>query len=147
VSIRLRVILQVSALAFLLLVIASLGITTSRADAPLVRPVSAYAEGIEELAWACPGVCPSGRVLTEVELQDLCGDVIALTNQQRAIYGLPPLAANAALATAAQAHSNDMANNNFFSHTGSDGSNPGQRISRAGYSWYTYGENIAAGYT
>jgi uncharacterized protein YkwD len=39
-----------------------------------------------------------------------------------------------------------MARNDFFSHTGSDGSSPGQRISRAGYRWWTYGENIAAGY-
>jgi uncharacterized protein YkwD len=34
-----------------------------------------------------------------------------------------------------------------LSHTGSDGSDPGQRITRAGYIWRTYGENVAAGYT
>ena len=146
VSNRQRVIVQVSVLALLILVVASLGIT-ARADAPLVRPVGAYTQGTEELAWLCPDACPSDRALTEAELKDLCADVIVLTNQQRANYGLPPLAANAALAAAATAHSNDMANKNFFSHTGSDGSNPGQRISRAGYNWYTYGENIAAGYT
>lgn len=53
---------------------------------------------------------------------------------------------NAALANAAAAHSQDMVTNNFFSHTGSNGSNPGARITAAGYAWRTYGENIAAGY-
>jgi uncharacterized protein YkwD len=139
-------ILQVSALALLILATLLLG-TTARADAPLVRPISAYAQGAEELVWLCPDARPSDRALTEVELKDLCADVIALTNQQRANYGLPPLTANAALAVAATAHSNDMANNNFLGHIGSDGSNPGQRITRAGYSWFTYGENVAGGYT
>jgi hypothetical protein len=39
-----------------------------------------------------------------------------------------------------------MATKNFFSHTGSDGTNAGQRANDAGYYWYTWGENIAAGY-
>jgi len=50
-----------------------------------------------------------------------------------------------ALAQAAQRHSQDMVDHNFFDHTGSDGSNAGQRISAAGYRWSSWGENIAAG--
>ncbi|MDL5031482.1 CAP domain-containing protein [Pelomonas sp. APW6] len=50
-----------------------------------------------------------------------------------------------ALAQAAQRHSQDMVDRNFFDHTGSDGSNAGQRISAAGYRWSSWGENIAAG--
>jgi uncharacterized protein YkwD len=147
VSHRQRLILQMSALALIFFALAGLG-KTSRADTPIARPISAYAQGVEEkLAWVDADAGPSGRMLTAVELQDLGSEVIALTNQQRALYGLPPLTANSALTSAAAVHSNDMADNNFFSHTGSDGSNPGQRISRAGYSYYTYGENIAAGYT
>lgn len=53
---------------------------------------------------------------------------------------------NTRLEAAALAHSQDMQRNNFFSHTGSDGSNPGQRTARAGYSAASWGENIAAGY-
>jgi hypothetical protein len=45
----------------------------------------------------------------------------------------PPLAWNAQLAQAAQAHSQDMANVQVQSHTGSDGSSPQQRIQQAGY--------------
>jgi uncharacterized protein YkwD len=52
----------------------------------------------------------------------------------------------AALTTAALRHSQDMATNDFFSHTGSSGSSAGQRLTAAGYAWRTYGENIAAGY-
>jgi uncharacterized protein YkwD len=53
---------------------------------------------------------------------------------------------NCRLESAAHAHSASMAKNNYFSHTGKDGSSPGDRISNAGYAWMTYGENIAAGY-
>ncbi len=58
----------------------------------------------------------------------------------------PPVAWNNVLATAAYLHSEDMATNQFFSHTGADGSSPETRITRQGYDWRTYGENIAWGY-
>ena len=57
-----------------------------------------------------------------------------------------PLRADARLARAAGGHSRDMAKRNFFSHTGSDGSQAGTRIRREGYRYRTAGENIAAGY-
>lgn len=63
---------------------------------------------------------------------------------------MPPVAVltwNDQLAKAAYDHSKDMVVNNYFSHTGANGSNPGQRITAAGYAWKTYGENIASGYT
>src|SRR5271166_4668148 len=45
----------------------------------------------------------------------------------------PPLAWNPDLAASAQAHSQDMATNQFQSHTGSDGSTADQRMQQAGY--------------
>lgn len=51
----------------------------------------------------------------------------------------------ASLAQAALKHSDDMQSGNFFSHTGSDGSDAGRRLTAAGYSWRAWGENIAAG--
>jgi uncharacterized protein YkwD len=39
-----------------------------------------------------------------------------------------------------------MSDHQSMSHTGSDGSSPGDRITRAGYDWRTYGENVAYGY-
>lgn len=58
---------------------------------------------------------------------------------------VPAVTWNSRLAQAAATHSNDMARRNFFSHTGSDGSSHADRVSRAGYSWRTVGENIAGG--
>ena len=56
-----------------------------------------------------------------------------------------PLSWSCGLETAAVGHSMDMANNNFFSHTGSDGQSVGYRATGAGYTWSSVGENIAAG--
>ncbi|MGF1683864.1 CAP domain-containing protein [Photobacterium minamisatsumaniensis] len=49
------------------------------------------------------------------------------------------------LEAAAYRHSSDMANANFMSHTGSDGSSPDQRIADTGYSANAWAENVAAG--
>ncbi|MFF5447648.1 CAP domain-containing protein [Streptomyces sp. NPDC012888] len=72
--------------------------------------------------------------------------VVALVNRERAKAGCRPVKVNAKLTKAAQSHSRDQARHHRMSHTGSDGSNPGQRITRAGYQWRTYGENVAYGY-
>ena len=42
--------------------------------------------------------------------------------------------------------SRDMRARGVMSHTGGDGSNPGERIARTGYVSATWGENVAAGY-
>ncbi|MDY6946254.1 MAG: CAP domain-containing protein [Pseudomonadota bacterium] len=56
-----------------------------------------------------------------------------------------PLALSAGLNRAALMHSQDMANQKFFEHVGSDGSKVGVRVTRAGYTWRAVGENIAIG--
>ena len=58
----------------------------------------------------------------------------------------PALSWHCTLADVAFMHDLDMAENNFFSHTGSDGLSAGDRVTNAGYDWSTVGENIAAGY-
>ncbi|MEU0602648.1 CAP domain-containing protein [Streptomyces sp. NPDC006393] len=73
--------------------------------------------------------------------------VVQLVNAERAKVGCSPLTVNADLTKAAQAHSEDMAAHRNMSHTGSDGSSPGDRITRAGYTWSSYGENVAYGYS
>ncbi|WP_420627188.1 CAP domain-containing protein [Candidatus Leptofilum sp.] len=73
--------------------------------------------------------------------------VVDLINDEREKAGCAPLQVNSKLVAAAQGHSEDMAFNDFFSHTGSNGSSPGQRIAAQGYSYSTWGENIAAGYS
>ncbi|MEU1594957.1 CAP domain-containing protein [Streptomyces sp. NPDC005708] len=72
--------------------------------------------------------------------------ILALVNAERSKVGCSALTLNATLTKVAQAHSEDMAAHRNMSHTGSDGSSPGDRITRAGYNWSTYGENVAYGY-
>lgn len=43
-------------------------------------------------------------------------------------------------------HSSDMADSGNFSHIGTDGSNPGDRLNEVGYNWRGWGENIAFRY-
>lgn len=73
-------------------------------------------------------------------------EIINLVNQERQKHGLSSLIPNASLAIAAKRHSKDMAENNFMSHTGSDGSTPFTRMKEAGYQFRFAEENIAAGY-
>lgn len=83
-------------------------------------------------------------------------EVLALVNQRRAAgatcggVSKPAVAAltlDTRLRCAARKHSMDMGVNNFFSHTGSNGSTPWQRMSSAGYTYRYAGENVAAGYS
>lgn len=48
---------------------------------------------------------------------------------------------------AAQSHAAEMARRRYMTHTGADGSNGGTRISRTGYKWWIWGEDVAAGQT
>jgi uncharacterized protein YkwD len=72
--------------------------------------------------------------------------IVDLTNAFRRQYGLAPLALNSRLTSAAQLHAQNMALQDFVSHTGADGSGIGDRISATGYRWSLAAENIAAGY-
>jgi len=74
-------------------------------------------------------------------------ELLQLTNAERQTAGLSPLGLSSQLGQAAQAHAEDMANNNYFSHTGLNGSQPSNRVDATGYVWYYVGENIAAGYS
>ena len=85
-----------------------------------------------------PSCDPSGNGSFESAL-------IVLINQERQGRGLGQLSAQGQLATAARNHSADMACNSFFSHTGSDGALPWDRVSALGYSYSAIAENIFAG--
>ncbi len=66
-------------------------------------------------------------------------------NNFRAQNGLPALALNTKLNSAAQRHSDDMAANNTMSHNCKDGTTASQRVTQAGYTWRTVAENVARG--
>ncbi|MFT3887962.1 MAG: CAP domain-containing protein [Arachnia sp.] len=58
-----------------------------------------------------------------------------------------PLTENTALDNASYLHSKDMAVNDYFAHNSQDGTSPFERMKKAGYSYRSAGENIAAGYS
>jgi uncharacterized protein YkwD len=57
----------------------------------------------------------------------------------------PPVNWDERIESAALGHSEDMALNENFSHTGTDGSNAGDRLLMEGYDWSRWGENILVG--
>jgi len=68
-----------------------------------------------------------------------------LVNAYRRKKGLRPLKLQPALTEAARAHSRDLAKWDRISHFGSDGSNPWDRVKRAGYSAKLAAENVGTG--
>lgn len=66
-------------------------------------------------------------------------------NALRADQGVAALRYSAVLEEAARTHGQDMVRAGFFSHTGSDGSDLADRVSRTGYGWCALAENIAKG--
>lgn len=73
--------------------------------------------------------------------------MLELVNAERAKAGAQPLVFNSSLNDSADSHSNWMISADVFSHTGVGGSDPFQRMQKAGYSLVgagaTAGENIA----
>jgi uncharacterized protein YkwD len=73
-------------------------------------------------------------------------ELLGYINQLRQENGLSPLNMQSQLRGAAREHSNDMACNNFVSHTGTNGTTNHDRILAYGYSYSWRGENIYMGW-
>jgi len=74
-------------------------------------------------------------------------DMVAIVNLERAERGLPAYVWHDQVGDAAYEHSADMAIHRSLQHAGRDGSNAGLRLTRAGFVWTTWGENIGAGFS
>lgn len=74
-------------------------------------------------------------------------DLVALTNQQRAQAGLPPLTLDAQLTKAASLKAADMMAKNYWAHNAPDGTTPWVFIKSSGYEYLYAGENLARGFT
>jgi uncharacterized protein YkwD len=119
--------------AGLLVGMASLAVAASASIAPA---------SVSDRAWRVsppdePPLDPSQRA---------AADMIALVNVERGERGLPFVYPDPRVAAAAEAHAGDMAANRRMQHSGSDGSDAGLRLQRAGYAWSDWGENIGAGF-
>jgi uncharacterized protein YkwD len=91
---------------------------------------------------------PTDDLIANPPSDDFTGNVSfsLLLNDARVEGGVLELSQNAALTTAATLHATDMEAHNYLSHTGRDGSTPGDRALAAGYNYSYISENIARGF-
>lgn len=91
---------------------------------------------------AAPGIL-ADRDYSRTQLDaQMARDVI---NAYRKEHGLKPLKLSPELTEAAKAHARDLAKWDRISHYGSDGSNPWDRVKRAGYKARLAAENVGTG--
>jgi hypothetical protein len=79
------------------------------------------------------------------QTDDRAHQIFSLTNQDRVDHGLKPLTWNRALATAAVAHTQRMANEQSLSHQYPDEPDPSARAAQAGAHFQAIAENTAMG--
>jgi uncharacterized protein YkwD len=71
--------------------------------------------------------------------------VVQMTNEQREIFGLPPLKVNARLQESAGQKLQDMFLHQYFAHESPSGKGVGDFMDEAGYEFILAGENLALG--
>lgn len=116
--------------------------TVAASIAPTAEPSAPPSEAPPPPTSAAPAPAPTKDKITTMEDR-----VTALINEERKKAGCGTVRTDERIRKAGRAHSADMAKNNYFSHTGLDGSNFVDRLERAGYPRSgAAGENIAYGY-
>lgn len=98
-----------------------------------------------------PNLIYPGDILTipqiETSVLSFEEEVIKLTNEKRAAYGLPALTVNWELSRVARYKSQDMCDLGYFSHTSPTYGSPFEMMKNFGISYRAAGENIARGQT
>jgi uncharacterized protein YkwD len=117
----------------------------------VAAPADTFASSPEppEVELSAPEVGPTEEAADEIWELELA--FLKLINYQRAAYRLPPVSFHDEVATAADSHSQDRLRNFGVNdrhprtgrHIGSDGSNPGNRLDRAGINYSHANEIIA----
>ena len=80
----------------------------------------------------------------EATITEWMVEMLDEVNTARSLVSASALCYNEKLILAAQVHNQDMVDNNFLSHTGSDNSQVWHRVNTQGYSYFNVGENIAS---
>ena len=83
---------------------------------------------------------------TDKDVTEYEKEVVRLVNIERSKNGLSPLTYDWELSRVARYKSQDMKDNNYFSHTSPTYGSPFQMMKSFGISYKTAGENIAKGY-
>lgn len=115
--------------------------TTTAKPTTTTKPTTTAAPVSTAKPAPAPTAAPTGGGDAQIHQQ-----ILKLVNDERTKAGCAALTLDGSLTAAATAHSLDMATQGYFSHTGLNGSNPGDRARAAGYNGGGIGENIAAGY-
>lgn len=84
---------------------------------------------------------------TPSNASDIQSEVLRLVNIERSKAGLSPLKLSNELSSVATKKSQDMADNNYFSHTSPTYGSPFDMMKQFGINYTTAGENIAQGYS
>lgn len=85
-------------------------------------------------------------ITTDTFLRAQAQELFDMVNCFRVSNGIDPLKWDGPAAVSSRAHSKDMAKNDYFDHTGKDGSSPSDRFSKNSTEyWTSVGENIYAG--
>ena len=109
--------------------------------AELDPAAAGYCDNVTNAIWTDSWETLETQVIAEINKRRLAGATCGGVAKAK----VAAVTANAKLRCAARKHSKDMKVNNFFSHTGSNGSTPWARIKAAGYVYTNAAENIAAG--
>ncbi len=86
-----------------------------------------------------------GKSSVGLPMRDQVQQVIELVNGVRREAALPLLRTSPRLMQIAGQYSEVLAAQGAIAHMGPDGSGPGDRLTRGGYAWAIYAENLAAG--
>lgn len=112
----------------------------------LSKRLSILAGLVLALALLVIAAAPPGPASASPDLDSEEQAFLALINDYRTANGLEPLTLNDKLIATARWMAQDMAANDYFSHTDSLGRDPFQRMADFGYTYNTWkGENLAAG--
>ncbi|MER5208025.1 CAP domain-containing protein [Streptomyces sp. NPDC002825] len=112
--------------------------------APATGTTATAATAPEQPAKAAAAV-PDRPAATAEKAARYVRDVVELANTEREKAGCGPLRSEGRLRAAAQGHADDMAARGYYEHQNPEGRDAGDRITGAGYTWSTWGENIHRG--
>jgi uncharacterized protein YkwD len=115
------------------------------------RSVRRHPRATHSAATVASGNCSDADLApNEADLARIRQATLCLVNRERTTRGESPLATDARLEQAAQAHTEDMASSDYFEHVGPGGDTPISRSQASGYIYdsrggYAVGENIGWG--
>lgn len=110
-----------------------------------------YQVGVQEIIDANPQITnpnliyPNQKLNIPVQDTSTEQEILKLVNAERSKAGVKPLTLNWELSRVAKFKSEDMRDNNYFSHTSPTYGSPFNMIKNFGISYSAAGENIAAG--